>query len=86
MLYVLSTTVHLMLNMVMIAMSARAILSWFVNPEESKLFAIAYMISEPIIMPVRFLFYKLNLFQQTPMDISFLITYLLLWMIDGVLA
>ena len=85
MLYVVSTTVHLMLSMVMISMSARAILSLFINPEESKLYAIAYMISEPIIMPVRLLFYKLNWFQQTPMDISFLITYLLLWMIDGAL-
>lgn len=86
MLYVISTTVHLMLSMVMISMTARAILSWFVNPEESKLYAITYMISEPIIMPVRLLFYKLNWFQRTPMDISFLITYLLLWMIDGALA
>ena len=85
MLYVVSTTVHLMLSMVMISMSARAILSLFINPEESKLYAIAYMISEPIIMPVRLLFYKLNWFQQTPMDISFLTTYLLLWMIDGAL-
>lgn len=86
MLYVLSTTVHLMLNVVMIAMAARAILSWFVNPEESKLFALAYMISEPIIMPMRLLFYKLNVFQSTPLDMSFMITYLLLWFIDGVLA
>lgn len=86
MLYVLSTTIHLMLNMVMIAMSVRVILSWFVNTEESKLFAITYVISEPIVVPVRFLFYKLNLFQQTPMDISFLVTYLLLWIIDGALA
>ena len=85
MLYVVSTTVHLMLSMVMISMSARAILSLFINPEESKLYAIAYMISEPIIMPVGLLFYKLNWFQRTPMDISFLITYLLLWMIDGAL-
>ena len=75
-----------MLNMVMIAMSVRVILSWFVNTEESKLFAITYVISEPIVVPVRFLFYKLNLFQQTPMDISFLVTYLLLWIIDGALA
>lgn len=85
MLYVVSTTVHLMLSMVMISMSARAILSLFINPEESKLYAIAYMISEPIIMPVRLLFYKLNWFQRTPMDVSFLTTYLLLWMIDGAL-
>ena len=43
------------------------------------------MISEPIIVPVRFLFYKLNLFQNTPLDISYLVTYLLLNIIDGAL-
>ena len=85
MLYVVSTTVHLMLNMVMLAMTARAILSLFVNPAENKLYAITYMISEPIIVPVRFLFYKLNLFQNTPLDISYLVTYLLLTLIDGAL-
>ena len=86
MLYVISTTIHLMLNMVMLAMTLRAILSLFVNTAENKLYGIAYMISEPIIVPVRFLFYKLNLFQRIPLDISFLITYLLLRMIDGALA
>ena len=86
MLYVISTTVHLMLNMVMIAMTVRAILSLFVNTTENKIYAIAYMISEPIIAPIRFLFYKLNLFQSIPLDISFLATYILLRIIDGALA
>lgn len=85
MLYVISTTVHLMLNMVMLAMTARAILSLFGNPTDSKLYAITYVISEPIIVPVRFLFYKLNLFQNIPLDISYLVTYILLSVIDGAL-
>ena len=86
MLYVVSTTIHLMLNMVMLAMTLRAILSLFAVAPENKLYAISYMISEPIIVPVRFLFYKLNLFQSIPLDISFLVTYLLLSIIDGALA
>jgi uncharacterized protein YggT (Ycf19 family) len=85
MLYVVSATVHLMLSAVMLAMTARAIMSLIPNAQDTKFFAFVYMISEPITVPIRFLFYQLNLFQNTPLDISFLVTYLLLWMIDGAL-
>lgn len=75
-----------MLSMVMMAMTARAVMSLFAISEDNKLYALAYLISEPIIVPVRFLLYRLNLFQSTPLDMSFMITYLLLWIIDGALA
>ncbi len=65
------------LSVLQIAMLIRAIMSWF--PTESNKFEnFLYMITEPLIMPVRLLFEKLNWFQGLPVDISFFVTYLIL--------
>ena len=85
MLYVLSATVHLMISAVLFAMMARVIMSFIPNAQDTKFFAFVFMISEPIIIPIRFLLYKLNLFQDTPLDISFLLTYIILMWINSAL-
>jgi len=59
------------------AMLFRAILSWFMN-EESKLLGILSVVTEPIVVPFRLLFQKLNWFQQTPLDVPFLFAVLFL--------
>lgn len=73
----LQNTVCVVLSVLQIAMLIRAIMSWF--PTESNKFEnFLYMITEPLIMPVRLLFEKLNWFQGLPVDISFFVTYLIL--------
>ena len=53
------------------AMLARAILSWFLD-EESRILGFLMILTEPIILPFRLLFRKLNWFQEMPLDMSFL--------------
>lgn len=73
----LQNTVCVILSVLQIAMLVRAIMSWF--PTESNRFEnFLYTITEPLIMPIRILFEKLNWFQGLPIDISFFVTYLLL--------
>ena len=73
----LQNTVCVVLSVLQLAMLIRAIMSWF--PTESNKFEnFLYMITEPLIMPIRRLFEKLNWFQGLPVDISFFVTYLLL--------
>lgn len=73
------------LGVLQIAMLVRAIMSWF--PTESNRFEnFLYAITEPLIMPIRKLFEKLNLFQGLPIDISFFVTYLLLSILILVLS
>ena len=73
----LQNTVCVVLSVLQLAMLIRGIMSWF--PTESNKFEnFLYMITEPLIMPVRLLFEKLNWFQGLPVDISFFVTYLLL--------
>ena len=59
------------------AMLARAILSWFML-DGNKFVDFLYAITEPFIYPVRRLFQKMNWLQGTPMDFSFMVTYMLI--------
>ena len=76
-LQIVANVVVLLLSALQLAMLLRAILSWF--PMDSNRFTdFLFGITEPFIYPVRLLFEKLNWFQNLPIDISFLVTYLLL--------
>ena len=84
-LMLLQNTVVLILSVFQLAMLIRAIMSWF--PGDSNKFEIfLYAITEPLIMPVRKLFERLNWFQELPIDVSFFVTYLLLSVVLVLLA
>ena len=72
------------LSLIMLAMTVRAILSWIL-PDENNFTLFLYNVTEPFIYPVRYLLYKLNLFQKTGIDMAYLITYILLSIIVNVL-
>ena len=54
------------------AMLGRAILSWIDPMGDGPLASFLYAITEPIIMPFRKLFDKLNWFVGSPLDMAFL--------------
>ena len=84
-LMLLQNTVVLILSVFQLAMLIRAIMSWF--PGDSIKFEIfLYAITEPLILPVRKLFERLNWFQELPIDVSFFVTYLLLSIVLVLLA
>lgn len=78
--------VDLFLTLLLFAMLARALMSFFMMGEESKLSLVLYYFTEPFILPVRKLFEKLGLFQGTPMDVSFFFATLLIGMVQALLA
>lgn len=65
------------LTAVQFAMLGRAILSWF-PMASGKISDFLYSVTEPFIYPVRMLFEKMNWFSGLPIDISFLVTYMLI--------
>ena len=79
---IIARVIALMLSAVTFLMLMRAILSFFVNPEESKLYHFLALATEPFIAPVRFLLVKFNILQNSPIDWSFTITYLLIVLIS----
>lgn len=69
--------VVVLLTAVQFAMLVRAILSWF--PLNSNKFVdFINAVTEPFVLPMRLLFEKLNLFQNLPIDISFLASYIVI--------
>ena len=78
--------VDLFLSVLLFAMLARALMSFFMMGEESKLSMVLYYFTEPFILPVRKIFERLGLFQGTPMDVSFFFTTLLIGMVQVLLA
>ena len=88
--YVLVKFVTIFLDIVLIGMFVRAILSWFVQGGTGGflggLAGFLYVVTEPFIIPVRALFDKFGWFQGLPIDISFLITAMLLSLANTLLS
>lgn len=73
--------IALTLSAVSFAMMARAILS-LLQIDDGKIHTFFVLVTEPFIIPVRFLLVKFNLLQNSPIDWSFTISYLLIFLIQ----
>ena len=83
--YIIAKTVEICLGLASISMIARMLLPLFVNPVESRLYAVACYVSEPFVLPVRFVMAKLNVGQNTPIDVAFIVAYLIVWVLELIL-
>lgn len=81
-LYVLVRFVLIFLDVISFSMLIRAILTFLGINEGGFLMRFLYVVTEPAIMPLRKLFYKLNWFQNTPFDMAHLFTYTVLWILQ----
>ena len=85
-LYMMTRLVTLLLGAVELAMLLRAIASWIPSLDNKKWMDIVYMLTEPVVAPVRALFDRFSLFRNSPIDFSFVIGFLLLGMVQSVFA
>ncbi len=75
---ILKTIAEVLVTSIEAAMLIRVFLSWL-DPEKSgTLYMIAYYISEPIVVPVRWLFDKFDLPDDGPIDLPFMASTVLL--------
>lgn len=77
-LYFVVRLTTLLLTFLDVALLLRALFSWFPNLDDTKLGDFIYMVTEPVLLPVRMLFSRFSLFQNSPIDLSFLVAVLLL--------
>lgn len=77
-LYVLANAVSLLLTLLDVALLLRALFSWLPALDDSRLGDFLYMITEPLIVPVRAILNRFSGVRNSPIDISFLVTCLLL--------
>jgi YggT family protein len=84
-LWVLLRFILLMLDVISLAMLGRAVLSWFTMGEQTKIGAFLYVVTEPVILPIRNLCARFGWFQGLPMDMPFLISMVLMTLISTVI-
>ena len=83
--FILAKSVELLLALVSLAMMARAIMPFFFDVEENRIYLIACFITEPLIAPVRLILVRLNIGQNSPIDWAFFVTYLIVCMVESML-
>ena len=77
-LHFFASLIAVILNVVSLAMMARMIISLIFGREDSRFAMFLVCVTEPFIMPVRFIMAKLNVLPNSPIDWSFTFAYLLI--------
>ena len=79
----IKTVVLSLLRIEMLLMFFRAILQWI--PVSDKLCMIVEAVTEPLVAPVRRIVDRLMPKSATPIDISFIVTYMILYILELVI-
>ncbi len=79
-LYIVVRCALLFIDVLSIAMLVRAVMSWFTMGQVTKLGNFLYVVTEPIILPIRALCNRFGWFQGVPIDMPFLLTMVTLSM------
>lgn len=77
--------VVVLIELISLLLLVRAIFSWFPDMRNNRFFEIVYAITEPVLMPYRMLFERLNIGRNFPLDLSFLATILTLQFISMII-
>ncbi len=84
-LYLIKAVIYFAVCALQAAMLVRAVLSWF--PDVGGRFAdFLFSVTEPFIEPVRILLDRFDSLRNLPIDISFLVTFILLSFVQSLLA
>ncbi len=77
-LFVIVRFVQILLYVLDTAMLLRAILSLLLLSDDNPIAVLLYCITEPFIMPLRALFDRFGWFEGSPIDMPFLVTYMII--------
>ena len=82
-LMIVKNAVMILLMAIQLAMLLRAILSWF--PLDNGFVDFLHNVTEPFIYPIRRLFERFGWFQGIPIDMAFMVSYLLITLVTMIL-
>ena len=80
--YLVLQSALLFVDVIDIAMLARMLMSFIMMGEQNGITTFLYVITEPVIMPVRALCSRLGLFRGLPFDMPFFITSVFLMVVS----
>ena len=75
-----------LLSVMQVAMLIRALLSWFPQAADSAFGDLIATVTEPVVAPIRALADRFGWFRNSPIDFSFMIAYLLLFVLQGMIS
>ena len=84
-LYMLAQIATLLLGAINIAMLIRAVTSWIPDLDGAWL-DLVYMLTEPVVAPIKAIFDLFPVFRNSPIDFSFLIAFMLLNIVQELLS
>ena len=84
-LVVLVRTLDTAISAVQLLMIVRAVSSWIPDIRDNAFTNFIYAVTEPVITPVRAIMERFNIMKGLPIDMSFMITYFLLFAIQMML-
>ena len=82
----LASCVIAVLSVIEIAMLLRMVCSFLFPEGEGAFFLLILAVTEPVIIPFRLLFHRLNWFQNVPLDVAFFAAALTVSMISTALS
>ncbi|NLK39876.1 MAG: YggT family protein [Clostridiales bacterium] len=83
--YVITGVVNYFIIILQFLMLARALLSWLPLGEDNQIANFLYMVTEPVVMPVRMILERFRWARNMPIDISFFVAMLILILIQAIL-
>jgi uncharacterized protein YggT (Ycf19 family) len=88
--YVIAKVISLFLSAVSLAMGARIIMEFVsrissYDIQENKSYIFLYAVTELFVTPFRYICYKFNLFTSTPIDVPFMMAYISVIFLNGLL-
>ena len=84
--HIFEQTVYILLWAMEILMFLRALSSWIVGDDDGPFIEFLYSVTEPMIYPVRKLVEKSDRLRELPVDVSFIITFIILSVVRMLLA
>lgn len=84
--YIIKQFIIILIDVLHLAMLVRALLSWIDPMQEWKISTFLHLFTEPVILPIRRLCERMRWFEGMPLDIPFLLTWLLLAVIQTVIS
>ena len=83
--YVVTKLVSVFLGAEQLLMMLRAVLSWLPVDEDSDISNFLFAMTEPVIYPVRMLLDRFEGLDEFPIDLSFIISFMLLSLVQMLL-
>ncbi len=82
---VIVNIVSLLLSALQLFMLVRAVLSWFPVDEDGPLFNFVYLVTEPVIVPIRAIVERFPSLRDLPLDLPLFFAMILLIILEALL-